>query len=297
MNNRLLSRGTTLFSLVALPMLTGPVKEAPLRHAGPGAQTLSVTPARADVVTQAKISSAYGRLSLSFEANQGQTDCRVKFLSRGKGYCLFLTSTEAVLALTKGAEDKRQTEGKTRRPGGSAGKDMATAPSQSVPPSALGTAHSAVVRMKLVGANPQPKVAGLEELPGKANYFLGNDPKRWRTNVPTYAKVKYQDVYPGIDMVYYGRQQQLEYDLVVAPGADPRSIRMSFEGADKLEINPQGDLILHTAAGEVVQHPPKFTKTATANERPFPAGMSCLGPKAQRPASSLRQAGRSRWAS
>jgi hypothetical protein len=111
--------------------------------------------------------------------------------------------------------------------------------------------------MKLIGANPTAQVKGLEALPGKANYFQGNDPKRWRTNTPTYGKVKYHNVYPGIDLVYYGRHQQLEYDLVITPGADSRSIRLSFEGTDKLEVDTQGNLILHTGSGEVVQHAPK----------------------------------------
>jgi hypothetical protein len=124
--------------------------------------------------------------------------------------------------------------------------------------------------MKLLGANATAQVKGLEELPGKANYFLGNDPKRWSTNVPTYAKVNYHNVYPGIDLVDYGRQQQLEYDLVVAPGADPKTIRMSFEGADKLEIDPQGNLILHTAAGELVQHTPTIYQEIGGTKRTIP---------------------------
>ena len=78
-------------------------------------------------------------------------------------------------------------------------------------------------RMKLVGANVSPRVVGLEELSGKSNYFLGNDLTKWRTDVPHYAKVRYQDVYPGVDLVYYGNQRQLEYDLIVAPGADPEA--------------------------------------------------------------------------
>src|SRR5438132_3684861 len=105
----------------------------------------------------------YGDLPLHFEANQGQTDREVKFLARGSGYGLFLTSTESVLVLRK---------------------PNATSP--------------AVVRMKLVGANPQPVVAGRDELPGKSNYFIGNDPSKWRTNVPQYARVEYEDVYPGV---------------------------------------------------------------------------------------------------
>jgi hypothetical protein len=107
-----------------------------------------------------------------------------------------------------------------------------------------------------MGTNPSPQVAGTDELAGKSNYFLGNDPARWRTNVPTYARVKYQGVYPGIDLVYHGTQRQLEYDFMVAPGANPQAIRLSFRGAQSVEIDAQGDLVLHTAAGEVREHRP-----------------------------------------
>jgi hypothetical protein len=83
--------------------------------------------------------------------------------------------------------------------------------------------------MQLVGADPQAKVSGLEQLPGKSNYIIGDDHKKWRTNVPNYAKVKYQDVYPGVDLVYYGNQGQLEYDFVVQPGADPNQIALAVQ--------------------------------------------------------------------
>ena len=101
-----------------------------------------------------------------------------------------------------------------------------------------------MLRIKLIGASPQPGLVGLEELPGKVNYFIGNDPKKWRTNISTFAKVKYKDVYPGIDLVYYGNQGQLEYDFIVAPGADPKIIKFDIQGADKLELNARGDLAL-----------------------------------------------------
>jgi len=87
-----------------------------------------------------------------------------------------------------------------------------------------------VLHLKLVGANPTPAVTGLEELPGKSNYFIGADSKNWHTNIPTYSKVQYQDIYPGIDLIYYGNQRQLEYDFVVAPGADPKVIQLAFDG-------------------------------------------------------------------
>ena len=116
--------------------------------------------------------------------------------------------------------------------------------------------EEAVLRMKLVGANPSSRVSGLEELPGKSNYFLGNDPKKWRTNVPHYAKIQYKDVYPGVDLVYYGNQRQLEYDLIVTPGANPEAIQLAFEGEDDLEIDAQGDLVLDSDGGQVRLHKP-----------------------------------------
>jgi hypothetical protein len=99
--------------------------------------------------------------------------------------------------------------------------------------------------MQVLGGNPSPAVTGLEQLPGKVNYFLGNDPSQWHTNIATYSKVEYQQVYPGINLVYYGHQGQLEYDFVVAPGADPGVIRLGFAGADGVAVNAQGDLVVH----------------------------------------------------
>ena len=101
------------------------------------------------------------------------------------------------------------------------------------------TVQGAVIRMQLVGANPKPHVTGLDELPGKSNYFIGSDPEKWRTNVPHYAQVQYREVYPGVDMVYYGNQGKLEYDLVVAPGADPDQVQLAWEGLESLELNPE----------------------------------------------------------
>src|SRR5438445_11128833 len=150
--------------------------------------------------TKQQVLVAYGKLPLIFEANQGQTDPQVKFLSRGSGYTLFLTPTEAVLTLTKAdAQAKRRFSGEARLV---------------EPEKRAGT----VLRMKLLGANPTPRVTGVEELRGRSNSFIGDDPKKWRANVPTYAKVEYRDVYPGVNLVYYGNQRQLEHDFVVSPG-------------------------------------------------------------------------------
>ena len=186
-----------------------------------------------------RVSEAYGKLPLHFEANQGQTDSGVKFLSRGRGYTLFLTGRgEAVMLLGKPAPMYDRLE------------SAALLRAAAKPPPEPAT-PAAVVRMNLIGASKSPRVEGLEESPGKANYFIGNDPKMWRTNVPMYAKVKVQGVYPGVDLVYYGNQRKLEYDFIVAPGADPGSITMVVEGAERPSLNGQGDLVLAIEDREV----------------------------------------------
>jgi hypothetical protein len=211
-----------------------------------------------------RMAAAFGLLPLSFEVNQGQTDGQVRFLSRGSGYSLFLTSNEAVLSLKpsrqrKGAVTHPRLQNKTGPLGIARGSDWFSAPSaKSVDEK---SEEGAILHMKLVGANPSPRVTGLEELPGKSNYFIGNDPAKWRTNVPTYAKVRYENVYSGIDLVYYGNQRQLEYDFVVAPGADPRAIRLAIqsrdrEGAVPLRIDGQGDLVLEAEGSELRLHQP-----------------------------------------
>jgi hypothetical protein len=189
-----------------------------------------------DKLNRAKASENYGQLPLSFEANQGQADSRVKFQSRGSGYSLFLTDTEAVLSLAKPEHQEATKLGPNKD------KDEA--------------ARSAVLRMRPVGANPKPHITGVKELPGKTNYFIGNDPAQWRTAIPTYERVEYQSVYPGVDMAYYGNQQQLEYDFIVAPGAKPSAIEMDFEGADEVEITDNGGLIIAVGDAEVVQSAP-----------------------------------------
>src|SRR3989475_7853791 len=206
-------------------------------------------PASSAEPTQARLAESYGKLPLSFEANRGQTDPRVKFLARGSGYTLFLTSDEAVLALRS--------------------RQSSVVSSQLQKTTDHGLRTTDTLRMKLVGANRAASVTALDELPGKSNYFIGNDPKQWRTDVPTYGKVKYQGVYPGIDLVYYGNQRQLEYDFVVAPGADPKAITLAIENRNtkiaarqskiqnrKSKIDSNGDLVVEVNGSEVRFHKP-----------------------------------------
>jgi hypothetical protein len=204
-----------------------------------GAPTSDSLPFKPDQPVKDRISEAFGKLPLSFEANGGQVDRQVKFISRGQGYNLFLTSNEAVLSLSKSAKQSRQ------RVAAASGKTTKFHPAR----------ERAVVRMKLVGGNPAAQVQGLDELPAKTNYFIGADPSKWRS-VSNYAKVEYKNVYPGIDLVYYGNQRQLEYDFVVAPGADPGAIKLAFAGTRGLRIDGNGELVLRTAGGELRQRKP-----------------------------------------
>ncbi len=225
-------------------------------------------PAKADQEKESQLIEHFGKLPLSFEANQGQTDGQVKFLSRGSGYTLFLTSNEAVLALRQGKP--RSYQGAERRtdtwppkgdlPFKSNLTDAAfpgllklQAASELKTKSALPSRDTrpTVLRMRLMGANPTAKVIGIEGLSGRNNYFIGKNPRKWRTNVPTYAKVRYKDVYPGVDLVYYGSQRQLEYDFAVTPGADPRTIELRFEGSDRVSVNADGELLLNANGGEL----------------------------------------------
>ena len=112
------------------------------------------------------------------------------------------------------------------------------------------------VRMKLLGAGSPASARGLDQLRGVSNYLIGNDASKWRTEIPAYARVAFDGVYPGIDLVYYGSQRKLEYDFVVAPGADPGRIRLEFEGARKLSVNSSGDLVIDGPEGEIRQHAP-----------------------------------------
>ncbi len=174
----------------------------------------------------------YAALPLSFEANRGQTDPSVNFLSRGQGYTLFLSGREAVLTLRNPSSPAR-------------GQKQ--------------TASGDALRLQLLGANAHAVVTGRDELSGKSNYFIGNDPSKWRTNVPTYAKIRYESVYPGIDLVYYGAQGgELEYDFVVAPGANPKAIALGIEtqGLAPLRIDSEGDLVVQLQSGEVRLHKP-----------------------------------------
>jgi len=157
------------------------------------------------------------RVPLSFEPNQGQAASTVQFLSRGSGYALFLAPGKVVLNLERQQPD----------------------------------AAADTMRMSLIGANAKAHAVGLAPQPGVVSYFIGNDPKNWRTGIPTYGKVNYAQIYPGVDLVFYGNQRQLEYDFVVAPGADPNRIAWRIAGA-RARVDRKGNLVLRAATGAAV---------------------------------------------
>src|SRR5215212_79008 len=194
-----------------------------------------------NTAARTRITEHFGKLPLSFEMNKGQIDPAVKFLSHGPGYDLFLTGTQAVLRVQK----PRALQADNL-------KDPAlanTAPKESA-------REGTVLRLKLLGASDAPQVEGQEELPGKVNYFTGNDPAKWRRNIPTYRRAHFKDVYPGIDLVYYGKQREVEYDLIVAAGANPKLIRFSVEGADQIRLDKTGRLLLSLTHGDVSLNKP-----------------------------------------
>jgi len=224
----------------------------------------------------AQSAESYGRLPLSFEPNHGQAAGEVKFLSRGRGYTLLLARDETIFAFRKS-----NPRSKVRSQRSSIEPRLLSMASTRLQETTDNAQPDLLLRMRLLNANPSPNVVGLNELPGKSNYFFGRDSRKWFTNIPTYAKVEYVGVYPGVDLIYYGNQQQLEYDYVVAPGADPSAIRftvgeesfaqpMSIAAAKletserkaeggaltRLRVDINGDLIVEAPNGEIRFHRP-----------------------------------------
>lgn len=195
----------------------------------------------ADPTVRTSITARYASLPLAFEANRGQSDPAVKYQSRGAGYGLYLTGREALIHLS-----------------GSDGK-------------------IATLRTRFVGGNPKPEISGEASLPGHSNYLTSADSSQWVTNIKQFGKVRYSAVYPGVDVVYYGTQGQVEYDFVVAPGADPSKIRMRLDGAKAPRINAEGDLVIHAGDAELVQHKPVAYQVIDGEKRAVDAAYKVRG--------------------
>lgn len=234
-----------------------------IERSAPVAKSAAPAPTKQETLrpgNEQRVMNNLGKLPLVFEANHGQTDGQVKFMSRGSGYNLYLTATEAVLTLRKG---KAKAQTAATRPV-TRGLPDAGDP-QGRMEKARSRFETTTVRMKLVGGNVETQIAGVEQQSARVNYFIGKDPAKWRTDVPTFGKVQYQDVYRGVDLAYYGKQQQLEYDFIVHPGTNPDQIRLRFDGAKKIRIDAEGDLVLTTDDGEIRQHKPIIYQEVAGN--------------------------------
>jgi len=214
------------------------------RHSALKAHSAAKVPAAS--ADRLALLDAYGKLPLAFEQNVGQSDPRVKFLARGAGYTVLLTENSATLRLESHSVWND-----------SLGKNAVKRDRKS----------RAVLRFALSNSNPHPALHALDVEPGRTNYFVGNDPRKWRSGVSQYTRVKFDAVYPGIDLMYYGNQGQLESDYIVAPGADPKQIALRVEGAGRIHLSSTGDAIISTAAGDVSLHQPHAYEEADGSRQ------------------------------
>ena len=225
------------------------------------ANRAETTPAPPTAIPSSPAVRVFGRLPLAFEVNQGQAKPRVRFLARGPGYGVFLAADEAVLVLRDAGTAT----------GGEAKSGLSRQAKKDV--------WSQVVRMRFLGGTVTPDLFGLDNLPGHSNYLVGGDPGKWRKGIPLYARVKYENLYPGVDAIFHGSESRLEYDLVVAPGANPAVIRIGFQGTGRLRLDESGNLVLPVGTGEIVQHAP-FIYQESGGAREILAGKFVLrGPR------------------
>lgn len=189
--------------------------------------------------TRSAIYKNYTELPLAFEVNRGQADSQVKYLARGRGYGVFLTGAEAVLALQSSKPD--------------------------------------VIQMQLRGANAAARADGVDLLPGTANYFVGHDRAKWHAGVQTYSKVRFSRIYPGVDVLYYGNQRQLEFDFVVAAQADPKVIGLQFANAGKIALNASGDLLVSAQQGQIAFHSPVIYQDKNGHHQAVAGGYDSAG--------------------
>ena len=248
-NNRIVALFFVLAAVVASAVvLTVILKRRVIAEASP--LTASVShPQKLTTALRRQIQSTYTALPLAFEQNQGQTDDRVKYTARTSGYALFLTADDIVFSMQSSFRAplvrERPLEQKALRLAGDpAHRQHDTRDS------------FAVIHMQLTGANAKANIGASDLLPGKANYFIGKDPGKWRSNIPMYARVSYENIYPGVNLAFHGEQRQLEFDFVVNPGASPQPITLHFTGAQKIKTDDSGDLLIASAAGDIMLHKP-----------------------------------------
>jgi len=204
-------------------------------------------------VSRQQAMQMYAALPLSFEKNQGQADAQVRFLARAPGYTLLLANQEAVVSL----QQRKPPQAKQSAP------NLTEAHPKTAHPKTI----ARNIRLKFAGASGASLVHGRDELPGKTNCFMGRDSKQWHSDLPTYAGVEYRGIYSGIDAVFHGNQQRLEYDFIVAPGADPRVIGLDVEGVAGMRIDSRGDLELRAGSSTLEFRKPIVYQEAAGQRR------------------------------
>ncbi|MBI5234614.1 MAG: hypothetical protein HY880_09690 [Deltaproteobacteria bacterium] len=210
------------------------------------------------------INQSYGKLPLYFIKNDGQVDSKVLYYEKGSGHATYFTKEGVFLSLINPPASRRGTQAKF----GSASRQREPSPLkkggfESDTPSPFGgegrgerAVASESIKLSFINANENPEIIALDEQAGKVNYLIGNDQSKWKTNIPTYSSVLYKDVYNGIDIKFYGNNQQLEYDVIVKPGADPNIVKFSYDGIEGLSVNEKGDLEISLKQGKIIQKKP-----------------------------------------
>lgn len=218
-------------------------------------------------VNGAPVLEDYGSIPLAFTLNQGQTAPEVRFVAQGSGCSLFFTPQGTTFVLSR----EHPSTGK-------AAKGTALADSPQAEPT---DRDAFAIKLSFAGANPSPKMVGEDRLPWNSNYFIGNNPAQWRTDVPNYARVRLEEVYPDIDLVYYGNQNTVEYDFIVQPGADPGKIRMKYDWGEhagsSLRLNEKGDLVVTTPAGDIIERKPYCYQVIDGNKCEVSGNYRLLG--------------------
>jgi hypothetical protein len=231
-------------AIVAIALL---VSSPASRHTAASATAGTRAPQPLTPAARSRVQASFAALPLAFEENKGQTDSQVEYMARGNGYTLFLTANDAVFSLSSASTASRMS---TIRRGTQPRANNLHKQNDTQKDS------TAVIRMQLAGGNALAKVSASGQLPGKSNYFIGNDPSKWQKDVAHYARVSYQDVYPGINLAFHGAQRQVEFDFVVAAGANPAPIGFHFTGAQRIKTDDSGNLVVSSAAGDVLLHKP-----------------------------------------
>jgi len=205
-------------------------------------------------IQKANMIDSYGKIPLAFTANKGQLDSQVKFTTRGSGCQMFFTKEGTTFLLSRETE-----ESIAKRTAAKIGGINEDDPLADKEPN-IEKEYFALKKV-FVNANYDPEVVGEERLSWNNNYFIGNKPSEWRTDVPNYGKVRLRNLYDGIDLVYYGNKNGIKYDFIVKPGADPSQILLTYDiGNDSedatLLINDEGELVISTPLGEVIEQKP-----------------------------------------